>query len=238
MEEIWKTIKGFENYRVSNTGRVYSLSKNKVMKPCIINSGYQVISLVDRGVRKHMLVHRLVALNFIDNPLNKPQVNHIDGDKLNNHVDNLEWTTVSENINHNKVLGRLDTHTAREALNKVQTKAVNQLDIETGKVIATYNTIREACKKTGSQDGKITMVCQGKRNSHNGYRWEYVNKEHLNTQVKTKIRRVDNETGEETIYGSMRQASIDIGKDPSAFTYNFKKKGNPFSMWGSTWYKI
>lgn len=238
MEEIWKTIKGFENYKVSNTGKVYSLDKSKVMKPWVINSGYQVIALVDRGISKRMLVHRLVALNFIGNPLNKPQVNHIDGDKLNNNVDNLEWTTSSENINHNKVLGRLDTHTARAKLNKVQTKAVNQLDIETGKVIATYNTIREASKATGSQDGKITMVCQGKRKTHNGYSWEYVNKEHLKTQVKTKIKRVDTETGEETIYNSMRQASIDIGKDPSSFTSNFKKKGNPFSMWGSTWYKI
>lgn len=238
MEEIWKTIKGFENYKVSNTGKVYSLEKNKVMKPWVINSGYQVIALVDREISKRMLVHRLVALNFIDNPLNKPQVNHIDGDKLNNNVDNLEWTTASENINHNKVLGRLDTHTAREALNKTQTKAVNQLDIETGKVIATYNTIREASKATGSQNGKITMVCQGKRNSHNGYRWEYVNKEHLNTQVKTKIKRVDNKTGEETSYNSMSEASRDLGKDPSVFTRNFKRKGNPFSMWGSTWYKI
>ena len=238
MEEIWKIIKGFENYKVSNTGKVYSLSKNKVMKPWIINSGYQVIALVDRGISNRILVHRLVSLNFINNPLNKPQVNHIDGNKLNNNVANLEWTTASENINHNKVLGILDTHTARAKLNKVQSKAVNQLDTETGKVIATYNTIREASKATGSQDGKITMVCQGKRKTHNGYRWEYVNKEHLKTQVKTKIKRVDTETGEETIYNSMRQASIDIGKDPSVFTYNFKKKGNPFSMWGSTWYKI
>lgn len=238
MEEIWKTIKGFENYKVSNTGKVYSLAKSKVMKPWVINSGYHVIALVDKGISKRNLVHRLVALNFIDNPLNKPQVNHIDGNKLNNNVDNLEWTTASENINHNKVLGRLDTHTARAELNKVQTKAVNQLDIETGKVIATYNTIREASKETGSQDGKITMVCQGKRKTHNGYSWEYINKEHLKTQVKTKIKRVYTETGEETIYNSMRQASIDIGKDPSVFTYNFKKKGNPFSMWGSTWYKI
>lgn len=238
MEEIWKTIKGFENYKVSNTGKVYSLDKSKVMKPWKINSGYQAIALVDKGISKRMLVHRLVALNFIDNPLNKPQVNHIDGDKLNNSVDNLEWTTASENINHNKVLGRLDTHTAREALNKVQTKAVNQLDIATGKVIATYNTISEASKSTGSQNGKITMVCQGKRNSHNGYRWEYVNKGHLNTQVKTKIKRVVNETGEETIYSSMSEASRALGKDPSTFTSHFKKKGNPFSMWGSTWYKI
>lgn len=207
MEEIWKTIKGFENYKVSNTGKVYSLAKNKVMKPWIVNSGYYVLTLVDSRVSKHMSVHRLVAKAFIPNPLNKEQVNHIDGNKLNNNVDNLEWTTPSENVNHNKVLGRLDTHTARAKLSNVQSKAVNQLDIETGKVIATYNTIREASKVTGSQDGKITMVCQGKRKSHNGYSWEYVSKEHLNTQVKTRIKRVDTETGEETIYNSMSEAS-------------------------------
>lgn len=238
MEEIWKTIKGFENYKVSNTGKVYSLDKSKVMKPWVINSGYYCIGLSNREISKRKLVHRLVALTFIENPLNKEQVNHIDGNKLNNNVDNLEWTTASENVNHNKVLGRLDTHTARAELNKVQTKAVNQLDIETGKVIATYNTIREASKETGSQDGKITMVCQGKRKTHNGYSWEYVNKEHLKTQVKTKIKRVDTETGEETIYNSMSEASKALGKDRSVFTSNFKKKGNPFSMWGSTWYKI
>lgn len=238
MEEIWKTIKGFENYKVSNTGKVYSLAKNKVMKPWIVNSGYYVLTLVDSGVSKNMSVHRLVAKAFIPNPLNKEQVNHIDGNKLNNNVDNLEWTTPSENVNHNKVLGRLDTHTARAELNKVQSKAVNQLDIETGKVIATYNTIREASKATGSQDGKITMVCQGKRKSHNGYSWEYVSKEHLNTQVKTRIKRVDTETGEEIIYNSMSEASKALGKDRSVFTSHFKKKGNPFSMWGSTWHKI
>lgn len=238
MEEIWKTIKGFENYKVSNTGKVYSLDKNKVMKPYKINSGYHIVYLSGGEERSVYLVHRLVALTFIESPLNKEQVNHIDGNKLNNNVDNLEWNTASENINHNKVLGRLDTHTAREKLSKVQSKAVNQLDIETGKVIATYNTIKEASKITNSQASKITLVCQGKRKSHNGYSWEYVSKEHLNTQVKTKIKRVDTETGEETIYNSMSEASKALGKDRSVFTNNFKKKGNPFSMWGSTWYKI
>ena len=207
------------------------------MEPYILNSGYAKVYL-RKPISEDRLVHRLVAEAFIPNEENKEQVNHIDGNKLNNSVDNLEWTTASENVNHNKVLGILDTHTARAELNKVQSKAVNQLDIETGKVIATYNTIREASKETGSQDGKITMVCQGKRKSHNGYSWEYVNKEHLKTQVKTKIKRVDTETGEETIYNSISDASLAIGKNRSVFTNHFKKKGKPFSMWGSTWYKI
>ena len=237
MEEIWKYVDIDKTYKVSNKGSIYEEPRGIIMEPYILNSGYAKVYL-RKPISEDRLVHRLVAEAFIPNEENKEQVNHIDGNKLNNSVDNLEWTTASENVNHNKVLGILDTHTARAELNKVQTKAVNQLDIETGKVIATYNTIREASKETGSQDGKITMVCQGKRKSHNGYSWEYVNKEHLKTQVKTKIKRVDTETGEETIYNSISDASLAIGKNRSVFTNHFKKKGNPFSMWGSTWYKI
>ena len=237
MEEIWKYVDIDKTYKVSNKGSIYEEPRGIIMEPYILNSGYAKVYL-RKPISEDRLVHRLVAEAFIPNEENKEQVNHIDGNKLNNSVDNLEWTTASENVNHNKVLGRLDTHTARAELNKVQSKAVNQLDIETGKVIATYNTIREASKATGSQDGKITMVCQGKRKSHNGYSWEYVNKEHLKTQVKTKIKRVDTETGEETIYNSISDASLAIGKNRSVFTNHFKKKGNPFSMWGSTWYKI
>ena len=237
MEEIWKYVDIDKTYKVSNKGSIYEEPRGIIMEPYILNSGYAKVYL-RKPISEDRLVHRLVAEAFIPNEENKEQVNHIDGNKLNNSVDNLEWTTASENVNHNKVLGILDTHTARAELNKVQSKAVNQLDIETGKVIATYNTIREASKETGSQDGKITMVCQGKRKSHNGYSWEYVNKEHLKTQVKTKIKRVDTETGEETIYNSISDASLAIGKNRSVFTNHFKKKGNPFSMWGSTWYKI
>ena len=107
--EIWKTITDFEDYKISNLGNVISLERisfsGKKLKQRFINGGidsrgYHMINLVSNGVRKTLLVHRLVAKEFIINKDSKPQVNHIDGDKLNNKVYNLEWCTGKENVIH------------------------------------------------------------------------------------------------------------------------------------------
>jgi hypothetical protein len=113
MKEIWKPIKGYEGrYEVSNLGRVKSLdrkSKNKatpemivkgrLIKDCNTN-GYRTLRLSLRNVPKMFYVHRLVCSAFVENPNNKKTVNHIDGDKTNNHYSNLEWTSLAENIRH------------------------------------------------------------------------------------------------------------------------------------------
>ena len=105
MKEAWKDIKGYEGkYKVSNLGRIKSLYKNKdgkVMKYLSNPNGYLYIALTkgDRNY-KRLLIHRLVAIHFIPNPEDKPQVNHIDGNKHNNSVSNLEWVTGSENQIH------------------------------------------------------------------------------------------------------------------------------------------
>lgn len=89
------------NYTVSECGEVYSLSSNRVLKPQLSNAGYYRVQLSGQGEsRKKYLVHRLVAQAYLPNPDCRPQVNHKDGNKLNNCVDNLEWTTVSQNIQH------------------------------------------------------------------------------------------------------------------------------------------
>lgn len=117
MEEIWKDVKEYEGiYQVSNLGRVKALERTwysgrngctKKTKPEHImkyrlakNTGYCLLKLVKNGVEKHVFVHRLVAETFISNPNNLPEVNHIDGNKENNCVDNLEWCTEKENISH------------------------------------------------------------------------------------------------------------------------------------------
>ena len=111
MKEVWKDIKGYDGlYQVSNKGRVRSwnsmgYSKRKRDKPIIKKmssdySGYNMVCLSNRLEPACKLVHRLVALEFIQNPENKPCVNHKDGDKLNNDVNNLEWVTHSENMKH------------------------------------------------------------------------------------------------------------------------------------------
>jgi len=108
---MWKEIKDFEGlYLVSDDGRVKSLqtyrgTKPKIKEPYLGKRGYYVVDLSKRGYRKNVKVHRLVALAFIPNPDNKPQVNHIDGDKLNNHVSNLEWATCLENNRHARANG-------------------------------------------------------------------------------------------------------------------------------------
>ena len=106
--EIWKSIKGFEGcYMISNMGRVKSLPRNgtinveRIIKPGIRNN-YLFIRLVGNHKDKKCSVHILVAEHFIPNPENKSQVNHKDGNKLNNCVDNLEWTTQSENMIHTR----------------------------------------------------------------------------------------------------------------------------------------
>jgi hypothetical protein len=103
--EIWKSIEGFDGiYEVSNLGRVKSLkrkySDDDKIRKFSISKGYIRYYLSINAITKPFSAHRLVALAFIHNPENKPQVNHIDGNKLNNRVDNLEWVTSSENQNH------------------------------------------------------------------------------------------------------------------------------------------
>jgi hypothetical protein len=115
MSEIWHPCAGFEtHYEVSNLANVRSIERyannghnngvrklpSKVLKPSLSKSGYLLVNFSVDNIQSNQNVHRLVARAFIPNESNKPQVNHKDGNKLNNHVDNLEWVTASENAKH------------------------------------------------------------------------------------------------------------------------------------------
>lgn len=108
----WRDIPGYENvYKVSNTGLIYSFESNSLIKVCPDQDGYLSLNLYkknehSKAERKTWKVHRLVALAFIPNPENKPQIDHIDGDKTNNTPQNLRWTDSKENINNPVTLER------------------------------------------------------------------------------------------------------------------------------------
>ncbi len=123
MEEIWKPVVGYEGmYEVSNLGRVKSLNrtvknngslvlrKERILKPAVSSGWYFTIVLNngDKLKKKTTRIHRLVATAFIKNELNKPCVNHIDNNPLNNNVSNLEWCTFKENIKHASKQGRMN----------------------------------------------------------------------------------------------------------------------------------
>lgn len=104
--EIWKDIEGYENlYQISNYGRVKSIIRNKIKHYETNHNGYLRVNLCKKRKIEHKRVHRLVAEAFIPNPQNLPQINHKDGNKLNNCVNNLEWCTPTDNVRHSVEIG-------------------------------------------------------------------------------------------------------------------------------------
>lgn len=117
LEEVWKYIKGYEGlYQVSSWGRVKRVNTGRILKTIIGKDGYIQINLCKHGIQTRYKVHRLVAQAFIPNPQNKPQVNHIDEDKENNHVENLEWVTNQENMLHNDLYKRCVKHAKKPVI--------------------------------------------------------------------------------------------------------------------------
>ena len=159
--EIWKDIEGYEGlYQVSSWGRVKSTYRGgRVLKGRKTKTGYLRINLCKNRNVKEYLVHRLVAQAFIPNPQNKPQVNHIDEDKENNHVNNLEWCTAKENVNHGTRILRIG---------KARSKPI--ICIETG---VEYYGARECARQMGLQHSTIIKVLRGTRNHTGGYTFKY-----------------------------------------------------------------
>ena len=168
MEEIWKPIKKFEKfYEISNFGNVKSLRKNKILKPHLGNQYYQVTLYGDNKYKKIYVIHRLVAQAFIPNPENKPTVNHKDENKLNNHVENLEWASHLEQNLYGTRMKRM-----KEKLYK----KVNQYDLDDN-FIKQWNSILEAENELKIAKGKITECCKHYygRKTAGGFIWRYVN---------------------------------------------------------------
>jgi hypothetical protein len=182
--EAWKDIPGFEGfYQISNFGRLKSFKKFKEGRILSTkNAKGDYIAVILQGVGKsprHTRIHRLVAEAFIPNPENKPEVNHIDGNKQNNRVENLEWVTSSENIRH-AIKKNPNMVRGMTFYNRVlRPEAVLQFTLD-GKFVHKYLNAAEASKATGICHRNITQVAgrteykPGKtRKQAGGYIWRY-----------------------------------------------------------------
>lgn len=165
MNEIWKDIKDYPNYQVSNLGKVKNAKTNKILKPFSPIGEYLKVSLSKNGKAKHYFIHRLVAETFIPNPNNYPCVNHKDENPSNNCVSNLEWCSYQYNNNYGTRNGKV-----AEKLRKVKCKKVRQYDLN-GNYIKTWNSIKEAEKEVGSTH--ISQCTKGRFKQTKGYKWRY-----------------------------------------------------------------
>ena len=160
--ETFVKIEGFEKYEVSNLGRVRNIKSGRILKPFPNRGGYLRHKLYGYDKKKNLPLHRIIATAFIDNPDEKPCVNHIDENKLNNDLSNLEWCTVKENNIHG-------TRTKRAA--EKCFKKVIQLDLNDN-VLNEFESMKQAEQETGVSVRRISdCCCNEKRKSAGGYKW-------------------------------------------------------------------
>jgi hypothetical protein len=167
--EIWSDIKMYGvtfNYQISNHGKVRNKMNNYILSQNL-RDGYKSVTISyfdnEKCIQKWFKTHRLVGIMFVknDDP-NKTIVNHIDGNKLNNHWKNLEWTTIAEN----------NQHSVNSGLTKITKRRVTQFDMEDNE-IQKFESLDAAGKATGVDDGCIAKVCKGSRKSAGGFKWKY-----------------------------------------------------------------
>lgn len=183
MEEIWKDIDGFEGiYQVSNLGNIKTLQRNiyrkktgklhyiqpeKLLNPSLLPIGYYYISMHNKGLQKVKSIHSLVANAFIPNPENKRTINHKDGNKLNNRVDNLEWNTDKENLNH-----ALDTGLKK----RYGVIAYNE------NIYIEFKTVKDAVKLGYNQQLISTAIVYNR--THRGLKWKYTGESSHKSKIK------------------------------------------------------
>lgn len=163
MSELWKdvTLKGYEIYKVSSKGNIKR--EGRLLKKGTNKYGYYKVNLCVKNIRKSVVVHRLVALAFIPNPNNYETVNHKDGNKKNNNIENLEWVTSLENLRHAK-----ENHLF---------KFWNALDVykENSNVkIGTYYSIRTLCKELKLINRREVTIAAKNGFSYRGYSFKIV----------------------------------------------------------------
>lgn len=163
MEE-WKDVVGYEGlYQVSNLGNIRN-SKGKILAIGHTYDGYCYVRLNKNGKRKYPKVSRLVAVAFLPNPSNLPQVNHKDENKDNNCANNLEWCDCKYNCNYG---------TRNERRAKSQSKSIVGIKEDSG-LILEFDSMSEACRQLGMSIGNMSRCCKDNNKTLKGFNWRYL----------------------------------------------------------------
>lgn len=173
-------IKDFDDYFVTNNGDIFSKKsgKYKKLKPIINANGYCTIGLRKNNKTYIKFIHRIVAETFLLNPDHKITVNHKNGIKQDNRVQNLEWNTYSENLTHRyRVLGYSAVGKGKTGKECKNSKIVVQM--KDGKPIKIFWSAHEAERKTGVNVGHICMCCRNERKHAGGFQWKYKDADQL-----------------------------------------------------------
>lgn len=169
MEDTWKNIKRYEGlYMVSDSGKVRNVRSGRILKQGISKRGYSVVVLYKQGKPHTVTCHRLVASAFIPNPHNYGDVNHIDSNRINNHVSNLEWVNRSMNLKHGFKHGDINPPDT--------SKPIIQCDLD-GIELQEFESVKEAALKTNSDSSHISKVLNGRLTKTNGFKWKHKEKQ-------------------------------------------------------------
>lgn len=182
-DEIWITIKHNANYEINNIGEVRNKKTKRILKPAISNKGYYMVALSDKCKSHTYTVHKLVMEHFNRCAFDNEVINHIDSNKLNNNIENLEYVTQKENVIkawQNKLCENVRKSLFNRKHSRIikTSRPVAQYDLN-GNMINKFVSIREAEEKTGIANCLIVGVCQGKKHTTHNYIFKYIDKEVL-----------------------------------------------------------
>lgn len=173
---MWKIVPIDQNYEANENGDIRKIGSKQLVHQWLDKDDYKIVALTNRKLYR---AHRIIALTFLDNPDNYPVVNHINHNKQDNRVENLEWTTYSQNsihsyYDHNRDEGTQEwVQVVQPLAAQASKRAVMQLD-QLDNIISIFSSHREASDATGICRSSISQCCAGKRKTAGGYKWKYL----------------------------------------------------------------
>lgn len=196
--EVFLSVPGYEGlYEVSNLGNIKSLRSGKLLKQSSDKVGYKLVSLTKDGKSRSFSVHRLVAMAFLPNPENLPEVNHKDETHDNNCVENLEWCSKKYNRNYGTYKERMSK--TQKALGTRNNKSISAYSKTTNKFVKSYDSIQDAEKELKLSKGTISKALTGKTKTSAGYIWKY-NKHYTMADLDDTSTSIDLTPSSETLF--------------------------------------